>query len=111
MCGWILFRAQSLRAGLLMLRSMLTHWNPWILLNGEAAALLPGTGSWSILLLSLTVLLLAGLLQRRMCIRDFILDQHLLLRWSFCMAAVAVIWVFGAYGEGWAASEFLYGGF
>ena len=111
MCGWILFRAQSLRAGLLMLRSMLTLWNPWILLNGEAAALLPGTGSWSILLLSLAVLLVAGLWQRHLCIRDFILEQHLLLRWSFCMAAVAVIWVFGAYGEGWAASEFLYGGF
>lgn len=111
MLAWIIFRANSLSQGLEMLRSLVTVWNPWVLFDGSLLLLgLPGK-EWNVLLLSLAILFAVSLLQTRLCLRDWINRQHLLIRWSIYLLAIFAIFFMGTYGEGFHAQDFLYGAF
>ena len=94
-----------------MLRSLVTVWNPWVLFDGSLLLLgLPGK-EWNVLLLSLAILFAVSLLQTRLCLRDWINRQHLLIRWSIYLLAIFAIFFMGTYGEGFHAQDFLYGAF
>lgn len=112
MTAWILFRADSLREGLRMVYSMVTVWNPWIFFDDTLLRLGLGWKEWGIFLLSLALLWKVSCLQQeKRCVRDWILEQHLFLRWAIYLGAVLGIFVFGAYGYGFDAQAFIYGGF
>ena len=98
-------------AGLSMLYGMLTVWNPWIFFDDSLLRLGLSWKEWGILLLSIYVLWQVDIHQERLCIRDKILEQPLVIRWGIYLGAIAVIWVFGTYGFGFDAKAFIYGGF
>lgn len=65
-----------------------------------------------ILSLLLIVLVWAvGMLQEKMCIRDEIAKQNIVLRWVLYLMLIAGILIFGIYGSGYDASSFVYGQF
>ncbi len=98
-------------AGLSMLYGMFTVWNPWIFFDDSLLRLGLSWKEWGILLLSIYVLWQADIHQEKLCIRDKILEQPLVIRWGIYLGAIAVIWVFGTYGFGFDAKAFIYGGF
>ncbi len=98
-------------AGLSMLYGMFTVWNPWIFFDDSLLRLGLSWKEWGILLLSIYVLWQVDIHQERLCIRDKILEQPLVIRWGIYLGAIAVIWVFGTYGFGFDAKAFIYGGF
>ena len=110
MLAWIIFRAESLEAAFAMLRSMVTVYNPWVLFDGALFAL--GLEGKEMFLLLLSVLVLWGVeaRQKRMCIRDWILRQHLVVRWAIYLGAICLTWIYGTYGFGFG-QDFIYGGF
>ena len=110
MLAWIIFRAESLEAAFAMLRSMVTVYNPWVLFDGSLFAL--GLEGKEMFLLLLSVLVLWGVeaRQKRMCIRDWILRQHLAVRWAIYLGAICLTWIYGTYGFGFG-QDFIYGGF
>ena len=110
MTAWIIFRADSLRAGLHMIRSMVTVFNPWILLNGTLETFMPYQ-QWELLTASLLILLAVSRVQEKMSVRDWIARQHITIRWGLALGCAAVIIVFGTYGFGYDAQAFIYGGF
>ena len=113
MLGWILFRANSLRQGIAMIRSLFQVWNPWIFFNDSLLQLGLNWKEWTVLVLS--ILFLAGISVIRErgngSIRDWILNQHIILRWAIYIAGTALILVYGTYGYGFNAQDFIYGGF
>ena len=113
MLGWILFRANSLRQGIAMIRSLFQVWNPWIFFNDSLLQLGLNWKEWTVLVLS--ILFLAGISVIRErgngSIRDWILNQHIILRWAIYIAGAALILVYGTYGYGFNAQDFIYGGF
>ncbi|RKJ03458.1 MBOAT family protein [bacterium D16-54] len=111
MLGWILFRADSLRQGLAMIRSMFLVWNPWIFFNDSLLQLGLGWKDWTVLVLSIFLLARVSTLQNKKGIRDWILSQHIVARWTIYIGAIAVILVYGTYGYGFNAQDFIYGGF
>ncbi|MCC8139987.1 MAG: hypothetical protein LIO67_06780 [Lachnospiraceae bacterium] len=112
MFGWILFRADSLRIGLSMIRSVFTVYNPWIFFDDSLFELGLGWRDCVILFLSLLLLLAVSLLQnRKVSLSKLIMKQHILLRWSIYFLMIAVIWILGTYGFGFNAQDFIYGGF
>lgn len=112
MTAWIIFRADSLMTGLKMIWSIFTCFNPWILLNSSLFRLGLHQKECEILVLSLFVLLCVSRLQERgICIRDWFARQHLIVRWGIYFCAICGIWVFGTYGYGFDANDFIYGGF
>ena len=51
------------------------------------------------------------MLQETISIRDRILKWPLLVRWGFYVGAIIILMVFGTYGWGFDANDFIYGGF
>ena len=74
-----------------------------------------GGKDWLILTLCLLVLFCVSVFQERNSIRgkdiqvrDVIESKPLLLRWAFYLFVIAFIIVFGIYGPGFNATEFIY---
>ena len=110
MIAWIIFRAEGLRAGLHMIRSMFTVYNPWILLNGALTSIMPYQ-QWELLGAALFVLFTVSRAQEKTEVRNWISQQHITIRWGLALVCIAVILVFGTYGFGYDAQAFIYGGF
>lgn len=111
MLAWVIFRAGSLRIGLSMLYSMVTVYNPWIFFDDSLLTLGLSWKEWGVLLVSVWLLYKVEHIQRVCCVREKILRQPRVIRWGIYLGAVAVIMIFGTYGYGFDASDFIYGGF
>lgn len=113
MLAWIIFRADSLRAGVNMLRSLFTVYNPWVFFNDSLFALGLDIKECMLLLLAILFLFAVGYKQRRMKMElgEWLLRQHVIARWVVYICAVLLIVVFGMYGYGFDAKDFIYGGF
>ena len=109
--AWVIFRAGGLKQGLFMVRSMVMVYNPWIFFDDSLLSLGLSWKEWVILGCSVMVLMKAEKAQEKGCIRDALLKQPLIVRWGATLGAAAVIMVFGSYGYGFSASDFIYGRF
>lgn len=112
MLAWIIFRADSLNAGVSMILSIFTVPNLWVLTNDALFGLGLGWKECTVLALCLLVLLYAGILQEKgVVIRDRILSAPLVVRWAVYIGVILFVMVFGTYGYGFDAQAFIYGGF
>ena len=111
--AWGIFRADSVGQFLRLLRDMFAVFNPQILLT-------PGAFEMSGLRMSSYVAVLAGMCvvflvdllhERGIRIRDRISGLALPIRWTIYAAAVLSVLIFGMYGPGYSASQFIYGQF
>lgn len=111
MCDWIIFRASSLKTGLIMIKSMLTKYNPWIFWDDSLLDLGLDWKECFVLFVALLVLYRIGKLQEKMNIRDAVLRQPLFIRWGIYTVAITIIVLFGTWGMGYNSKAFIYGGF
>lgn len=110
--AWLPFRADGLRHAWQMLRGAVADFDPGVLFSPAFFSLGLDEKDWPVLLLSLAVLFAVGIVRERGVALQAAFDrQHLLVRWSLYFAAIAAIWVFGSYGFGFNAADFIYGGF
>ena len=109
--AWVIFRADSLRTGLSMLKRIVTEWTPWNFFDGTIYTC--GISQRSFLVWIVCVLLVAVIerLQEKGNIREMLEKQHLILRWGIYLGAIALVIVLGVYGPGYDATQFLYGQF
>lgn len=112
MLAWIIFRADSLTIGLLMVKSLFCVHNPWIFFDDSLFSLGLAWKEWCVLAASLAVLAFIGHRQEAgMHIREFVLSKPFYLRWSLYILAILCTMVFGTYGFGFNAQDFIYSGF
>lgn len=107
--GRFLTRPGSLHASWYAFRSILTTYNPEIFFNKTLYQF--GLDKDNIFLLAAAILVfgLVGILQERgVKIRDTLEKQNLAFRWLIYLAAVFSILVFGVYGPGYDAADFVY---
>lgn len=111
--AWGLFRADSMIHFLQLLKNMVSVFNPQIIFSG-------GAFEMSGLRLSSYLAVLGGtaimtgvdfLHERGIGIRDRIAQMDMPVRWVIYIAAVMTIIIFGMYGPGYSASQFIYGQF
>ncbi len=105
--SWIFFRADGLTAAFRMLRSCFTY-NPWILTDGSFLEMGLDGKDWNVLIASIAVLLIVSLMQERFSVREKLEKQNFIFRYAIYTAAVIAILVFGMYGPGYNASQFIY---
>ena len=110
--AWIIFRADTLRKGLLMIANMMTEFNPWVLMNNRVFTLGLEWKEMVVLAVGIYVLHKVGKYQEEgKSVGDRFFTQPLLLRWGVYLAAIVGIILFGTYGYGFNAQDFIYGGF
>lgn len=111
MIGWIIFRAGSLGQSWHMIKSLFV-FNPWVFFDDGLLTLGLGWKECVLLAVSLLILGFVSLKQEqgiRLC--DKVLEQNIAVRWALYLAAIWTVWIFGAYGTGFDARNFIYGGF
>ena len=86
-------------------------FTPWVLFDGTLYEF--GIGQRNFLALILCILLMAVVehFQEKGNIRETLSNQHLIVRWSIYLGAIALVAVLGVYGPGYSATQFLYGQF
>lgn len=99
----------SLRVALVMMKSFFTVWNPGVITSGIFLEMGLTIRDWYVVFFMVLVLLIAGIIQERGTnIRDAVAAWVLPARWAFYIAAVLFLVLFGVYGPGYTASDFIY---
>lgn len=108
--AWIFFRSPSISDALTFIQRMVTKPDLWSFFNGELYNLGLDQTEIHILAVSLAVLLLAELVRyfKKQQFDAFLAGQNLWFRWGVLLALIGAIAVFGVYGPGYDASQFIY---
>ena len=109
--SWVVFRSANLRAGLSMLKRIVTDITPWVLFDGTLYEFGIERQNFIALLLCIVLLAVIEHWQEKGNIREMLSQQHIIVRWSIYLAAIALVAVLGVYGPGYSATQFLYGKF
>lgn len=106
---WIFFRANRFLDAFVIIKSMLTVHNWWILFDDSLFALGLDWKNFILLMGALLILLTADACKYKgIRIKEVILKQELWFRWLFYISAIVFILVFGIWGPGYDASMFIY---
>lgn len=102
--GWLLFRANGFIAALKMTASVFTDF----FCLRQLYNMFITDIDFAVLLISVMLLFIVSLLQTKYKLREIIQKQNLWFRWSLYLAAIFTVIIFGVYGGGYNASDFLY---
>lgn len=109
---WIIFRAHSLKKGIKMIFSIFSVFNPWIFFDNSIFRLGLTQKEFEVLFLAIMILIgVSGLQEKGIKLRDWFNGQNTAVRWTIYLCGIWSIWIFGTYGYGFHASDFIYGGF
>lgn len=111
--GRIFSKASNLEASIGMLRQMTEKWyDISFLVDGSLIRLGLDHANWILLIISVVILLLVdGLHERGVHIREGIARQHIVFRWIIYYAAIFSVLIFGMYGPGYDSASFIYAQF
>ena len=105
----IFFRADTLREALVIVGKVLTVSNPWVLFDGSLFTCGLDGQNFFLTIICITILLWADIMKHRnVRVRTAILRQDI---WFQCVAVVffiMAILIFGLWGPGYNASNFIY---
>ncbi|MCR5302303.1 MAG: MBOAT family protein [Lachnospiraceae bacterium] len=106
----IFYRAVSVVDGANYIKRIFANPDPWALFDGTVYELGLSRTEMSILIVSLVVLLLVELIRynKDMMIDKWLLTQNVWFEWLVIIALIAAIFVFGEYGFGFDAQQFVY---
>ena len=85
--------------------------NYWIFWDDSLFTLGLEWKEWGVLLHSMALLFVISYVQTKLSVSSWILGQHVIVRWSIYIGAVLTVMIFGTYGFGYDAKDFIYGGF
>lgn len=110
--GELFFRANGLRAGIAMFKSIFSGFELATITNGSLLQLGLTKHDFAAVLFGLLVVLVVGIIHEKgVSIREKVADWNTVFRWSFYYATILLIAVLGAYGAGCAPVDLIYAGF
>ena len=110
--GRLLTVPGSLANTRLVIKNMLSVWNPWVLVDGTLFGFGLNAANVWVLLLSVALLGFVGHLHEKgVKIREWIAAQHIVVRWLIYFTALFAVLIFGMYGANYRGSEFIYAGY
>ena len=114
--GAVFFRAEGIGDAISFLSEALKafgkdNWNPWILFNSSILNLTTYM-DLNIIIFAVVVVLLVDILREKYGYARIWLDrQTIVFRWFVWLGIFSFILIYGMYGVGYNASEFIYQGF
>lgn len=106
---WIFFRASRFKDAILIIKNMLTVYNPWVLFDGSLYTCGLNQKNFSLMLLCIGILFFVDICKERgFIIRKIILRQDYLFRWLIIAFSVWAILLFGIWGPGYNEASFIY---
>lgn len=110
--GNMFFRLKNLHTALHAIILSFKQFNPWILFDGSILKFGVTYTDLNIIICGLVAILMVGILQEKyLSAREWIQKQVFIFRWIIWLCLFAAIIVYGMYGPGYSAAEFIYRGF
>lgn len=92
-------------------RQMLKSFNPWIFWDGTLYGMGLDYKDWCVVVIGLLIVRQVSILQEKGSVSEKIARRNIVLRWMVYYGAFFAILIFGMYGSGYNASDFIYGNF
>lgn len=106
---WIFFRADNVQHAFAVIDSIFNMNNQVLLENGTLYDLGLSRPNFIVLGVSLVILLAADICKYRgIKVRSVILNLNIVIRWAVIIAGILGILVFGIWGSGYSATNFIY---
>lgn len=105
--AWIFFRANTFRDAIGIIKNMFT-FNPWVLFDGSLYNLGLDQKDFIVGILAIFTLIMVSLLRRNTRLINLIGNQNIIVRWVFYFTFLYSILIFGIYGPGYKAQQFIY---
>jgi len=106
---WVFFRAQSIADAFDILRSMFSVNNAWIFTDGTLLSFGLSTLEWVVLVLSIGILWAVDIAREHgVSLGAKLAQQHIAFRWLAYVGVIVFILLFGVYGVGFDAGQFIY---
>ncbi|MBQ0058437.1 MAG: MBOAT family protein, partial [Lachnospiraceae bacterium] len=110
--GELLFRANGLKAALVMYRNLFVGFSLKPLWDGTLLGMNLDKGDYLIVVISVIVVAIVGFIKEKKCLGDKTLsDFKLPVRWIIYLALILAVLTFGAYGIGYSEVDLIYAGF
>ena len=107
--AWIFFRSDSITQAIRMIKNMVYDFRPWILFDGSLYSCGLGAREFGVMLLGIFVLILSDIVfYRGVRLGEIIEMQPLWCRWIVYIAGILSIVIFGVWGSGYDAANFIY---
>lgn len=105
--AWIFFKAGTFTIAITLIKNMI-YFNPGIFFNGAIYKLGLDPMDLFIAILSVGVILVVNMMQRTRSLRSELSKQNTVFRWSVYLTTVVIVLIFGIYGPGYNAQQFIY---
>ena len=106
---WVFFRAESITEAIGYFEQMFSVHNPWIFFDQTLYTLGLSRLELGILLFSIGVLLAVDIAHEHgVSLRERLSKQNLVFRWMVYIGAIVFILIYGIYGPGYNAAQFIY---
>lgn len=111
--GLSFFRAPTMKEGFELWKSAFSLFNPWIFFDESIYKLGLDRREMSIMGVGLIIVLVVSYISERedMDIRDWLRKQNFVFRLAIFVTLFVVTLIYGQYGQGFNASDFIYGRF
>lgn len=106
--GRILFRADNLSHGLEITKRMFGGFGLSFITEGRFFDYGLNKANMLLLFAAMGILLLVSIMQEHFKVREKLLEQNFLFRWSVCYGLFFSVLIFGIYGAGYEVSNFIY---
>ncbi len=107
--GRIFSRGNSLDDALLMLKSMFSEFNPWVLTDGSIYNLGLHPKELFLLFIMILILFVVSLMHEKgIKIRETLEKQNIIFQWIITIGAIIFVLIYGAYGGDFNAADFVY---
>ncbi len=110
--GVVFFRAPYTSTGIQFIKSLTAVDNPWVIFDGSVLELGVTYQDLNLIILAVVLLIIVGVLREKFgYARTWVAKQFLPFRWLIWLGLFAVVLIYGKYGPGFDAAEFIYQGF
>lgn len=108
--SFVFFRAESVREGIYYLERMVTRFDIWSLTSGNIYHMGLDEKEMGVLLFAIFILILVDWMyeKKKIYFDTFVKERSLIVQYLIAIALLAVILIFGIYGQGYDATQFIY---
>ncbi len=108
--AWIFFRANSFRSAVAIIERIFTRTDVWTLFDETIYTWGLNEKEFEVMILGIVILLLVDLVRKKTgkCLDKWLGEQQMWFRWSIILMLVFACIIFGVYGQGYDASQFIY---
>lgn len=92
-------------------RQMFRSFNPWIFWDGTLYGMGLDYKDWCVVVIGLLLVRWISIMQEKGSVREAVARRNIVLRWLIYYMAFFAILIFGMYGAGYNAGDFIYGNF